>query len=228
MSWPRACAVRTERSLVRRVAALALLAGVAACGGQDRGPAATGFRDDNPDGMNGAVLTEPYTVPDASLTRTDGSSFSLTEDTTAPMTLVFFGYTHCPDICQMVMSDIASAVSRLTPADRHKVDVLFVTTDPARDDPAALRTYLDRFNPAFEGLTGDLRTIEKVASRLGVAVEKGAKMPSGGYEVVHGTQVVAVDDRDRSPIVWTEGTSPQQLSEDLTKLLDQRESSAAS
>ena len=64
-----------------------------------------------------------------------------------------------------------------------------------------------------------------MANELGVAIEKGAKMPSGGYEVTHGTQIVAIDERDRSPIVWTEGTSPAQLAEDLTALLDQRESS---
>ena len=178
--------------------------------------------------MHGAVLSEQYVVPETTLTATDGSDYSLTEDTTAPLTLVFFGYTRCPDICQIVMADIASAVTRLDAEDRSKVDVLLVTSDPARDDPAALREYLDRFNPEFEGLTGDLGKIVDVANELGVAIEKGAKMPSGGYEVTHGTQIVAIDERDRSPIVWTEGTSPAQLAEDLTALLDQQESSPES
>lgn len=177
--------------------------------------------------MHGAVLTDEYVVPDVTLTATDGSDYSLTEDTTAPLTLVFFGYTQCPDICSIVMADLASAVTRLEPEDQARVEVLLVTSDPARDDPRTLREYLDRFNPQFEGLTGDLDKIVTVANELGVAVEEGAKMPSGGYEVNHGTQIVAIDGRDRSPVVWTEGTPADQIAEDLTKLLDKTESSPA-
>ena len=219
-----------ERRTVRAAVAAAVLAVLAAgCGGgQDTGQLTSGFTESNPDGMHGAVLADQYVMPDVTLTATDGSDFSLTKDTTAPLTLVFFGYTHCPDICQIVMSDIASAITRLPAEDQAEVDVLFVTSDPARDDPATLRKYLDRFNPDFEGVTGDLKTIVEVANDLGVPVEKGAKMPSGGYEVTHGTQIVGVNDRDRSPIVWTEGTPATQLAEDLTALLNHRESSPSS
>ena len=209
------------------VAAAGLLLLLAGCTGQDSGQLASGFTDNNPDGMNGAVLVHQYVMPDATLTGTDGSDLSLTKDTTAPITLVFFGYTHCPDICQVVMADIASAVARLEPRDRDKVDVLFVTTDPARDDSQTLREYLDRFNPRFEGVTGDLETIVKVANDLGVEVQKGAKLPSGGYEVNHGTQIVGVDEHDRAPIVWTEGTPAGQIAEDLTALLHRPESTDA-
>ena len=172
------------------------------------------------DGMNGAVLTDKYDVPEVSLTATDGTSYSLRQDTAKPLTLVFFGYTHCPDICQVVMADIASAMTRLDDSEREQVDMLFVTTDPARDDELALRTYLDRFDPSFEGLTGDLATIVKTGKALGVPIEKGVKMPSGGYEVAHGTQIVAIDADDRSPIVWTEGTSGEALAQDIVKLLE--------
>jgi protein SCO1/2 len=204
-----------------------LLAVLGACAGEAAQAPATGFTESNPDGMHGAVLTDQYVVPDITLTATDESDFSLTKDTTAPLTLVFFGYTHCPDICQIVMADIASALTRLEPEEQSQVDVLLVTSDPARDDPATLREYLDRFNPEFEGLTGDLDTIVAVANKLGVPIEEGAKMPSGGYEVNHGTQIVAIDETDRSPIVWTEGTPPEHLAEDLAALLDQRAESAA-
>jgi protein SCO1 len=221
--------VRAER---RRRAAAAVatlvLAAVAGCGEAEPGATTSGFTEGNPDGMHGAVLTDQYVVPEVTLTATDGSDFSLTEDTTAPITLVFFGYTHCPDICQIVMADIASALTRLDEEHRDQVDVLLVTSDPARDDPATLREYLDRFNPRFEGLTGDLETIVAAAEELGVPIEEGARMPSGGYEVAHGTQIVAVDDRDRSPVVWTEGTSAAHLAEDLTALLEQTESSPTS
>ncbi len=112
---------------------------------------------------------------------------------------MFFGYTHCPDICQVVMATIASALTRLDEQDRERVEVVFVTTDPARDDEQTLRAYLDRFDPTFIGLTGDLQTIIDVGKPLAVAVEQGEKLPSGGYEVTHSTQVTAIDDRRPGP-----------------------------
>ncbi len=217
---------RTVRLGVAGVAGVVAALVLSACGTGAPQETTAGFTEHHPAGMHGAVLTEQYVVPDATLTATDGKPFSLTEDTTKPLTLVFFGYTHCPDICQIVMADITSALARLDDAQREQVGMLFVTTDPARDDPATLRRYLDRFDPGFEGLTGDLQRIVDVGESLGVAIEKGAKLPSGGYEVAHGTQIVAVDDRDRSPIVWTEGTSPDHLAEDLAALLADDESSS--
>jgi protein SCO1 len=212
---------RNRPAPLRAAAALTAVLALAGCAGQET-PSGTvsGFTEANPDGMHGAVLTEQYTMPDVTLTATDGKPYSLTEDTTKPVTLVFFGYTHCPDICQIVMADITSALTRLDERDRADVGMLFVTSDPARDDPETLRAYLDRFDPGFEGVTGDLETIVDVGHELGVPVEKGARLPSGGYEVAHGTQIVAVDDRDRAPVVWTEGTPAGDLAEDLTRLLD--------
>jgi protein SCO1 len=171
------------------------------------------------DGMHGAVLDRPYTVPAVSLTDTDGRRYSLRTHARKPLTLVFFGYTHCPDLCQVVMADIASALNRLDAADRSRVGMLFVTSDPARDDPQTLRTYLDRFDPTFEGLTGPLPRIVRVANALGVPVERGAKLPSGGYDVAHGTQVVGLGSDSKARIVWTEGTSSSELAQDVTDLL---------
>ena len=167
----------------------------------------------------GAVLEQQYDVPDTPLTDTSGASYSLASDTDKRLTLVFFGYTHCPDICQVVMSSLASAMTRIDEAERDQVDVVFVTTDPARDDAATLRTYLDRFDPTFIGLTGDLDTIVEIGEPLAVAVEQGEKLPSGGYEVTHGTQVTAIDHADKVPVVWTQGTSASDFAADIRTLL---------
>jgi protein SCO1 len=197
-----------------------LLLLVAACGGgDDESGAVVGFREVNPDGFNGAVLPEPGQLPDVTLTDSRGDDYSLPGDTTKPLTLVFFGYTHCPDICLVIMSDITAAVSRLPEDLRDEVGMVFVTSDPARDDPAALRAYLDRFNPDFEGLTGQLSEIKQVGKAVGVDIEKGDKLPSGGYAVAHGTQVVGVLPDGSAPLVWTQGTSSKDLAEDLTKAL---------
>lgn len=203
-----------------RDAAVTLLAIwlLAGCGGAAAPGDAQGVEED---GRNGAVLTEPYVVPDISLADTNGAPYSLAGSTDKPLTLVFFGYTHCPDICQMVMANLASAMTRLDADQRSQVDVVLVTTDPARDDGATLRGYLDRFDPAFIGLTGDLDTIKGIGKRLGVFIAKGERLPSGGYEVDHGTPVVAVTSDDRAPLVWTQGTSAAEIAEDVAALLDE-------
>lgn len=206
---------RLAAAVVTVIAAVVL----SACGAEETPATTEGFTEGNPDGMNGAVLTDPYVVPDVELTATDGEPFSMTEDTTAPVTLVFFGYTHCPDICQIVMADIASTLTRLEPEQREQVGMLFVTTDPARDDEATLRAYLDRFDPTFEGLTGPLPRIIEAGKSLGIAIEKGERMPSGGYEVSHGTQIVGVLPDGTAPVVWTQGTPPEQIAEDIRVVL---------
>jgi protein SCO1/2 len=169
--------------------------------------------------LTGAVLTQPYAVPATPLTDTDGASYSLADSTHKRLTLVFFGYTHCPDVCTIVMNTLASAVTRLDDTDRQQVDVVFVTTDPQRDTGQVLRNYLNRFNPSFVGLTGSLKSIISVGSQLHVDIEHGQKLPSGGYDVTHGTAVLGVDGKNRVPIVWTQGTSSAQYASDIHQLL---------
>lgn len=182
-------------------------------------PAVADFKDLTDDGFHGAALTTPYTVLDRPLRDTSGAAYSLVGDTDRPLTLVFFGYTRCPDVCQIVMSSVASGLTRLPDKQRAQVDVVVVTTDPARDDEETLRRWLDHFDPTFIGLTGSLSDIVAVAEPLKVYVEKGEKLPSGGYEVEHGTPVLGIDGQDQASIVWTEGTSPTQFAEDIFALL---------
>jgi protein SCO1/2 len=187
------------------------------CGSSDEGgPAITGVSTSDDDGYQGIKLDKPYVVPDIALTDTDGNSFDLAKQ--PKRTLVFFGYTNCPDICQVVMSTIASGVARLPKSDQDKVQVLFVTTDPARDTEKVLRTYLDRFNPAFLGATGSLKDITSLGRPMGVDVMKGQKLPSGGYEVDHTTNVISVRG-GRGDLVWTASTSPSDVAQDLEKIL---------
>ena len=184
---------------------LALL--LAACGGKA-------------EALSGAVLDQPYVVPATELTDTDGAAYSLTTSTDKRLTLVFFGYTNCPDICTVVMSTLASAMTRLDDADRDDVDVVFVTTDPARDTEKVLRRYLDRLDPSFIGLTGSLDDVVSVGNSLHIAVEQGDKLPSGGYDITHGTSVLGIDGKDQVPIVWSQETSATQYASDIHQLLN--------
>ncbi|MDQ4007286.1 MAG: SCO family protein [Actinomycetota bacterium] len=200
---------------------LALL--LAGCGGGTAeapvAGAAVNRQQADGDGFRGAGLTQPYRMPHLTLTDTSGSSFDLVQDTTKPVTLVFFGYTNCPDVCNMVLADIASAFTRLDPEVAQNVQMLFITTDPARDKPAVIDEYLARFHPAFEGLTAPMGTIKEVARPLGVAIEGMNRLPSGGYEVGHSSQVIGFAADDTARVVWTQGTPVEDLLVDIHTLV---------
>ena len=188
-----------------------LLVLLAACGGSAQ----------SADGeLTGTRLDPPFDVSSTPLTDTDGNPFSLTEDTDKPLTIVFFGYTHCPDICQTVMANLASAMTRLDATDRERVDVVLVTTDPARDTAPVLKTYLAHFDPEFIGLTGDLDTIVAVAKPLGVGITQGDKLPSGGYDITHGTTITGIDADDQGTVYWDEQTSSADFAADIHTLLN--------
>ena len=209
-----------DRRLFAAALAAALLT-LAGCSGSTAGDSpVSGVSRSADDGLNGIVLPRPYDVPRAVLVDSRGSTYTLPAGLHRPLTLVFFGYTHCPDICQVVMANLASALTRLDDAQRAKVGMLFVTTDPARDDARTLRDYLARFDPQFDGLTGPLARIVALGKALGVPIEQGQKLPSGGYDVSHGTQVLGVLPGGSTPVVWTEGTSPAAIAQDITTILD--------
>lgn len=225
MTWPRECAgeVRSVAEPARRrlgglglVIASALLAG---CGSDGAAQTSSDPRVMD-DGLHGTVLDQPWQVPATTLSDTEGDPVDLAEAAAKPLTLVFFGYTHCPDICLAVMADVASALNRLEPEEAEQVEVWFVTTDPARDDGPTIREWLDRFDPAFRGFTGPLERIVRLGEELRVPVEKGKRLPTGGYEVVHGTPVLGVLPDGETRVVWTEGTSAAKLAADIRAVLD--------
>ncbi len=173
--------------------------------------------------LHGTVVDPPFTVAADVLTTTDGEPYSLAKNTTAPLTLVFFGYTQCPDICPAVLSSIASGLLKLTDEQQEQVDVVFVTSDPERDSPAVLRTYLDRFRDGIVGLSGDLDTIAKVGESIGVYVDAGEELPNGGYDAnSHGSYVIGINDKHEAPIFWSGDTAPSQFADDIRFLLTEK------
>jgi protein SCO1 len=193
---------------------------LAACGGDG---ATTDLQVHDSDGLHGSVLDEGWQLPRATLTSTTGDEVDLARSADKPLTMVFFGYTNCPDICLAVMSDVAGALNRLSAAEAEQVDVWFVTTDPARDDTATIREWLDRFDPGFEGFTGPLDRIVRVAEAVHIPIEEGPRLPTGGYEVTHGTPVLGVLPGGETRLVWTEGTSAAKLAADMRAVLDDPE-----
>lgn len=187
-----------------------LVLGLAACGGGSSTPGE----------LNGTRVDPPFEVARGiELVGADGEPFVLEDETDKPLTLLFFGYSHCPDICGQVMSTLAGTMTRLSDADRERVDVVVVTTDPARDTPEVMGDYVAAYDPTFTGVTGELQDIVELGLSVGVGIEQGEKMPSGGYEVTHGTQILAVDGDDEVPVYWNESVSQAQLAQDVHLLL---------
>jgi len=169
------------------------------------------------DTFKGAEPGTPYDMPDLTLTATNGRDFNLVTDTAYPVTIVFFGYTHCPDVCLLVMSDLTQAMLQLPEEVRDQTQVVFITTDPARDTPGVLRSYLDGYNGDFVGLTGELDSIVTAAAGMDVAIEGKQTLPSGGYDIGHGAQVIGFRG-DSAPVIWTQGTPVVDLVSDITAL----------
>ena len=190
--------------MARRLLAAALLVVLAAV--------TAGCGDDDPPPFSGTVLDNPYRVPDTDLTDTDGQPFSLADDTDKRLTLVFFGYVNCPDICPAVLNRLTSALTRLDDADREEVQVVFVTSDPERDTPERIREYLDSFDSSFVGLTSDLDTIIDVGRDLAVGIDRDD--PGG-----HTTTILGIDNADEAPVFWRQDTSPSQYAADIHTLL---------
>jgi protein SCO1 len=182
--------------------------------------AATGKDNADPAGYTGgASLPDPYSMPEISLTDTSGRPYNLATTPSKPVTLLFFGYTHCPDVCIAVLSDVSLALQRLSPADRDQIQLVFVTTDPARDQEKQIRRYLDRFNTSFVGLTGPMSTIKRAATQVGVDIQGMKKLPSGGYEVGHSAQVIGFS-RNSGVVIWTPGTPIAALKHDFALLVE--------
>ncbi|GAA5048879.1 SCO family protein [Streptomyces similanensis] len=166
------------------------------------------------------VLDQPFEKPDLVLTDTHGKKYDLREETAGRPTLIYFGYTHCPDICPLTMGNIAVAKKQLPKAEQDKLRVVFVTTDPARDTPAELGKWLGGMDSQFVGLTGDFATIQAAARSVGIAIEPTKKDKNGKLVSVHGTQVVAFSPKtDAGYVVYGESATVEDFTKDLPKIV---------
>ena len=198
----------------RLAVALAAVALVAACASGSSDPTISANGEP---GWHGTGVTKGYPLPDLPFTDTEGQKVTPTEVARTPVTLVFFGYTHCPDICNVVLANFASALRGASPAVRTDVRMLFVTTDPARDTPDVVRDYLDRFDPTYEGLVAPVGTVEKAAKALYISYEKPDGSQGGNYMVSHGTYTTGFL-HGSARVVWSADTTVADLRADLTRL----------
>jgi Uncharacterized protein SCO1/SenC/PrrC, involved in biogenesis of respiratory and photosynthetic systems len=167
------------------------------------------------------VLDNPFEKPDLVLTDTTGKKYDLRARTKGRPTLVYFGYTHCPDACPLTMNNLAVAKKQLPKTEQDKLRVVFVTTDPARDTPAALGTWLKGIDPDFIGLTGDFATIQAGARTMGITIEPTTKDKNGKVVSVHGTQVIAFSPKtDAGYVLYGESATVDDYTKDLPKIVE--------
>lgn len=131
--------------------------------------------------------------------------------------LVFFGFTHCPDVCPTSLFEISEVLGKLGP-DAQKVSALFVTIDPERDTPGAMKDYLSSFDPHLVGLTGDPATIAAVAKEYRVYVKK-VPLDNGDYTMDHTALVYLMDKEGRFVTPFNLKRTPEDAAADLRRYL---------
>jgi protein SCO1/2 len=190
---------------------------LAACGSGGGSSSSTSYQ------WTGAELVHPLGKPAFTLTDDQGQSFNFQQETAGKVTLLYFGYTHCPNVCPDNMAMLAFALKELPANVRSHIDVVFVTTDPTRDTPPVLAKWLADFNSNFIGLTGTVQQVNLAQLLTEVTpatlVPAPAGSPSSNYSVNHAAQIIAYTPDNKAHIEFFEGMKAQAVSQDLDRLV---------
>ena len=133
--------------------------------------------------------------------------------------VLFFGYTHCPIVCPTTLADLAQ-VMRLLGKDAERVQVLFITVDPERDDPELLAKFVPYFYPSFLGLYGDAGATALAAKSFGVEYEKQFYKNKGGYTMLHSDGTFVIGAKGKPVLLSRYGQQAELLAQDIKQLLD--------
>ena len=134
--------------------------------------------------------------------------------------VLFFGYTHCPDLCPTTLAEIAAALKKLGPEQAQRVQVLLATVDPERDTPEVLRGYVTAFDPSFLGLTGSDRQIAAAAKEFKVIYQKVPGDRPGSYSMDHSAGTYVFDSQGRLRLFVSYGQGADVFAHDIRALLE--------
>jgi protein SCO1 len=163
------------------------------------------------------LLPERRPLPDFDLVDHAGNEFG-PDRLRGRFSLVFFGFTNCPDVCPITLGVLANAYSKMVATDpAHAPQVVFVSVDPNRDDPERIATYLRSFDPAFIGVTGSDQALAPLVKALGVAVEKH-EHGDQHYNVVHNSTIYVIAPDARWIAVSSEPHVADTIAEDYRKI----------
>jgi len=159
-------------------------------------------------------------MPDLDFQLTNDQGQAVTgADYRGKVVLLYFGYTHCPDVCPLTLAQLHVVMQRLGPlADGARI--LFVSVDPARDTPEIMHAYVNAFDKHAVGLVGDARRVEALSKRYRSAFTRGPGSDDGNYEVSHSSAIYLFDRDGRARALATPSASQDDLVHDLHLLLD--------
>ena len=165
----------------------------------------------------GSLIDPPVEAPQFELSDVDGQRFQL-RDLNGQVVIIFFGYTSCPDVCPVTLTDFLRIRSNLGDQ-AEKVSFVFVTVDPERDTPERMKKYLTNFDPAIIGLTGERTELESVWSSYGVYEAKVEGESEGNYLVDHSSRIYVIDEAGNLLLTYLFGTEYQVIAEDVRHLV---------
>ena len=157
-------------------------------------------------------------MPNFEFVLPDSSVVALAPTAGRPLVL-FFGYTHCPDVCPTTLADWKRVKAQLG-SNASAVRFVFVSVDPERDTPVLAQRYARQYDDSFVGLSGDAPTTSRIMEAYGVAAAKEEGTMASGYLVSHSSQVFLVNDRGELVALYPFGMRWEALAADLQQLLN--------
>ncbi len=189
--------------------ALAVLLGIAA-----------GIYSLRPQGVtisSGTLLKAPRPIADFTLRSSSGAPYTRA-DLTGHWTVVFAGFTFCPDVCPTTLTELKAVKARLGAA-AGQVRFLFLSVDPERDTPDKIGQYLKFFDPAFEGATGDTAALDTLGANLGFVYAKVPGATPESYTIDHSTALILIDPEARVVGYLTPPFRPDAMASDLQAIV---------
>lgn len=166
---------------------------------------------------SGTLLQTPRPIEPFTLSAPDGSSFG-NADLAGHWTVVFAGFTFCPDVCPTTLTELKAVNARLGEAAKD-VRFLFLSVDPERDTPEKIGKYVHFFDPRFQGATGDSAALDRLAANLGFVYNKVKGAAPGSYTIDHSTALILIDPQGRVAGYLTPPFKPEAIAEDLKTLV---------
>ncbi len=179
--------------------------------------ALAGCTDREP-GWNGKAISG--LLPELRFELTSESGERITEEAFQDdFTLVFFGFSHCHNICPVTLRRLVEARDRLPPPAQKQLEILFISVDPERDSPQRLRNYTANFGDNITGMTGSHKSLRALTKRFRATYGYGKEERNGDYQVSHSNAVYVFDDRGKARLLYKGGETADEIAADLKRLI---------
>lgn len=174
-----------------------------------------------PESFRGTLYAEPFPIAtEINLQKADGTTFKLSEQKDK-ITLLFFGYTSCPDFCPTTSAEMKQVLDGLEEEEANKVQVVLITVDPERDTPEKMQAYVNRFHPSIIGLSGSQEELQKIWTGYGIFRAETDTETALGKVINHTVRLYLIDFNGNLRLSYAYGTPYQDVLHDVQLLLKQ-------